>query len=253
MQDLANLLRAMDADIGGPYFVVVFLLLLLCLGALIFFLVTLHKTLESIAPDNRKMVPGLVWLMLIPYFHFIWLFILPGKIADSLAAEFKRRNVVVFEERPGFGTGMAWAFVGLVSVVLGFAGTNMLSVILNIVWLLCGITYWVKIAGFHAKLKESGHWTQYVPPMVYAPYPPQPYAYAPPVYPPVNPYPAPPQYPPPQPYMYPPPVQPPYYPPPQYPPYDPSMPPPPPPFPPPADPNDLSRWAPPVDPTKEKE
>ncbi len=258
MQDLAHLFREMDSGTAGMFLLGILLVLFLCLGALIFFLVTLQKTLESIAPDNRKMMPGLVWLMLIPYFHLVWLFILSGKIGDSLAAEFKRRNIVVFEERPGYGTGMAWAFVGLVSLLLGFAGTNMLSVILNIVWLTCGITYWVKIAGFRAKLAESGHWSQYAAPPVYppyAPFPQHPYDAIPTLYPPVNPYAPPPQFPP-QPYVNQPPAAPPYYPPPyypsaNYPPYNPAMPPPP--FPPPYDPNDLSRWAPPAEPPKEKE
>jgi hypothetical protein len=65
----------------------------------IFYLLTLQNTLSKVSPSNRKMVPGQVWLSLIPLFGMVWQFIVVTRMADSLQAEFRERGITVPEEK----------------------------------------------------------------------------------------------------------------------------------------------------------
>jgi hypothetical protein len=112
---------------------------------LAFFAWTLQKALNRCAPQNRAMTPGLVWLLLIPLFNMVWNFIVVTKVGASLAAEYRARKMPI-EDSPGMALGIAYSilYIGSFIPVLGiFAG---------IACLVCWIIYWVKIAGFSARL-----------------------------------------------------------------------------------------------------
>jgi hypothetical protein len=87
---------------GGAEFVLI--LFALFLIPAIFYLITLQKTLETIVPENRKMPPGQVWLLLIPLFNYIWQFFTVSNIADSIKAECERLNIPINEDRPTYNT-----------------------------------------------------------------------------------------------------------------------------------------------------
>jgi hypothetical protein len=52
--------------------------------ALIFLLITQHRTLLAVQPANRRLIPGFVWLQLIPVFGLIWQFFVARRISASL-------------------------------------------------------------------------------------------------------------------------------------------------------------------------
>jgi len=52
----------------------------------------LQKILNRVAPSNRLMEPGSVWLNLIPVFGFIWGFFIATRIPQSLRNEFRDRG-----------------------------------------------------------------------------------------------------------------------------------------------------------------
>ncbi|MEW6467592.1 MAG: hypothetical protein AB1458_01635 [Bacteroidota bacterium] len=108
----------------------------------IFYCLTLQRTLEAVAPENRKMQPGQVWLLFIPLFHLVWHFFVVSYVADSLRAEFASRGITPDESRPGFG-------IGLAASILWVLGIGFVALIL---W----IIYWVKIAEYKNKLNASG-------------------------------------------------------------------------------------------------
>ncbi|MGL5888340.1 MAG: hypothetical protein ACRC3B_00565, partial [Bacteroidia bacterium] len=122
---------------------------------LILFNILVSKLMKLIAPHNRRMSPGGAWLMLIPLFNLVWQFLMVNHIADSVAAEYRRRGLPLAEDRPAHSIGL-WAcilyFSGLIPIV-GILG-GIASIVLRIV-------YWVKIAGYKNELERSGPWEQF--------------------------------------------------------------------------------------------
>lgn len=102
----------------------------------IFFLLTLQKTLNAISPENRKMSPSNVWLMLVPLFNIVWQFIMVDKIAQSVSAECVRLNIPVTDAKPTYNIGLAWNICNILSFV-PFVG--------GLASLVTFILYWVKV------------------------------------------------------------------------------------------------------------
>jgi hypothetical protein len=149
------------------------LMLLLAIGVIImwiFYLITLSQCLKQCAPHNQRMAPGEVWMVLIPLFGIVWHFIMIGRIADSLAAEFRTRGVQPAEDRPGYNTGLT----ALILLLVPFAG------IVGLVFL--GI-YWKKMSEYKKQLERIPVPFNVVNPNPYPPYG-QGYYQQPPHYPP---------------------------------------------------------------------
>ena len=144
-RDLDNLTGAMLGVLG--------IALLIGLTILILFLLTLQNCLKNVSPENRKMPPANVWLMLIPLFSMIYQFIMVGKIADSLAAEFQKRGITDAEARPGYNIGLAFCICSIAGNVFGrVSGVVELSGLISLGGLVCLIVYWVKIANYSKQL-----------------------------------------------------------------------------------------------------
>jgi len=121
---------------------------LILLIPLVFFLLTLQKALNRVAPERRTMNPPLVWLDIIPLFGVIWNFFIVTALSKSLGAELTARNIP-HENEPGKTIGLVWAALSAACWIPG------LSFLLGIPVLVLWIIYWVKIAGFSAKLAET--------------------------------------------------------------------------------------------------
>ena len=123
--------------------------ILIGLIPMIFYLLTLQNTLNAVSPGNRKMNPGQVWLMLIPFLGAVWQFLVVGWVADSLAAEFHSRNKPVPESRPGYSIGLTYCILFVCGIIPFLGGLASLA------GLVCWIIYWVKIAGYKRELETS--------------------------------------------------------------------------------------------------
>lgn len=122
---------------NDPTFLAIFTVVaFVALGVCIMFLLTLQNTLKAISPLNRRVSPGNVWLMLIPLFNMIYIFILVGNIADSIKAECDMLNVPTKESRPTYGLGLGYAISNIIGLIFSFAGLATL-----VLW----IMYWVKV------------------------------------------------------------------------------------------------------------
>ncbi len=84
-----------------------FVFLAIALIPFIIFLMALQKTMNMISPENRKMPPSNVWLMLIPLFNIVWQFIMVDKIAQSITAECVKLNIPINENKPTYNNGLA--------------------------------------------------------------------------------------------------------------------------------------------------
>ena len=124
----------------------IFFVVLIALIPTIFYLLTLQNTLLKVSPENRKMPPGQVWLTLIPLFGIVWRFIVVNKIADSLQAEFAKRNIRVKEARPGAEIGIAYCVLSVCGIV------PFLGPFCALAALVCWIIYWVRIHEYQQKI-----------------------------------------------------------------------------------------------------
>ena len=127
-------------------FIIIFIIWLI---PRIFYCLTLQNTLNEVSPENRRMSPGQVWLILIPIFGLIWQFLMVGWIADSLAAEFRSRNIQVDEQRPGYNVGLTYCILFACSYVPYLGG------LAGLAGLVCWIIYWVKIANYKSQLRST--------------------------------------------------------------------------------------------------
>lgn len=113
----------------------------------IFYLITLQNTLKAISPENRRMEPGMVWLLLIPLFNIIWNFIVINRMADSIQAELQKKGMSV-TERPAYNVGIAMCIIGCVTWI------PVVGSLASIGGLICWIIYWVKITEFKRKIES---------------------------------------------------------------------------------------------------
>jgi hypothetical protein len=135
-----------------------FVILIAFLSIVALYTLTLYNTLDVIAPINRAIRPGMVWLMMIPFFNLVWHFVIVHKIADSIAGEFRQR-VGQSDFRPGYGTGMIASTAFFISVLISIAApkntpTDMIGGIFSIIGIICGITYWIQIHKYKRKIKQ---------------------------------------------------------------------------------------------------
>ena len=127
----------------------VFIVVAVALIPQILYLLTLQRTLNEVSTENRKMPPSTVWLLLIPLFNIVWNFIVVDKLADSLKAEFSKRNVNNIEERPGYTIGLVY------SILICCCFIPILNIFAGLGAIVCWILYWVKIANFKTLLKQN--------------------------------------------------------------------------------------------------
>jgi len=124
--------------------------LVIGLGIFIMFLLTLQKALSQVAPRNREMEPGQVWLNFIPIFHFYWNFVTVARVSGSLRKEFHDRRLSSDDDTFAYNMGLSWLILNLCSLI------PMIGGLFAIGGLICFIIYWVKISGFSTKLAAEG-------------------------------------------------------------------------------------------------
>ena len=113
--------------------------LLVFIIPLIFFLLTLQNTLKVISFENRKMTPGNVWLIVIPFWGIVWQFVVVNRIADSIKEECIKLNIPVNENRPTYIIGLIYCISSIlfliptIKTIGAFAGL--------ILWIL----YWISV------------------------------------------------------------------------------------------------------------
>lgn len=148
---------------------IIFMLLTLS-GAIavgVFFLLNLQGALSQCAPESRRMPPGQVWLILIPLFGIVWMFVVVSRIADSLAAEFKRRQLPLDSERPGYAVGLVMSIAGCGGIIRNIGKywqiqeLYWMGIVIAFVMIVLMIVYWVQIDGYKKRLIRSGHHSQY--------------------------------------------------------------------------------------------
>jgi hypothetical protein len=147
-----------NAAAGGSMALIIGLacgFLLIAIVIQVFFLLNISKCLSRCRPRNRTIEPGQVWLMFIPLFNIVWQFILVNRVAETLEKEYRSRGWSKSGGDYGKTVGMAFCILTLTTWI-PFLGS-----VLAIVYLVCYIIYWVKIAGYSKELaseKDDEDW-----------------------------------------------------------------------------------------------
>jgi hypothetical protein len=139
-------------------FLIGFVCVIAVIGLVIqtFYCLTLSKALSRCAERNRVMQPGMVWLLFIPCFNYVWVFFIGTQVPDSLKKEFEDRGR---DDGSDYGRSLGlWMAILLVgSVVLSFIPIiGIIGSIGSIVYIVMWIMFWVKIAGYSNQLGEPG-------------------------------------------------------------------------------------------------
>lgn len=141
----------------GSFFLFFILLLIGFIVMYIFFLLTLRNTFKLIQPANRGMQPGEVFLLLIPLFNYVWLFIIVNKLSSSLEKELGSRGMETVP-KPTFGIGLAYAILSLSIPLFTYIFPVAEYVIIAMITVvICFIIYWSSVAGYKRKLESFGH------------------------------------------------------------------------------------------------
>lgn len=155
-------------------------------GVAILFIQSLSRTLEKCSPPSRAMGTGSLWLLLIPLFNRIWLFVVVSNMAKSLSNEFRARGIPSAEAEPGQSEGMIMGITGLGSIAVALAAPS-LGYIAHLIYAVFYGLYWRKInqlsrmldtapapmAGYpmagYPPIAGPPAWPQGYPPQGYAP------------------------------------------------------------------------------------
>jgi hypothetical protein len=132
---------------------ILFFTILLFVVPFVFYLITLQNTLKAISPENRKMPPSQVWFLFIPLFGIVWHFIIVSRMADSIQAESAIREIELKESRPGYSIGLAMCIFSSLSIFSRVIES--LASISALVFLICWVIYWVKIAAYKKQIVYS--------------------------------------------------------------------------------------------------
>jgi hypothetical protein len=143
-------------DLLGAGVVLVFALVMLAGGLLldIFYLLSMSKALNRCSPENRKMSPGMVWLMLVPLLGIVWQYMVVDAVSTSLGLEFRKRGMVLASEKPHFGIGLTSCIANTIYLMtfwIPFVG-SCIGLPTSITGLVCLIIFWVKISGMSNEL-----------------------------------------------------------------------------------------------------
>lgn len=132
----------------GIIIVAVLVFFVISLVIQIFFLLTLHRCLDRVKPENREMEPGMVWLNLIPIFSMGWIFYTIIKIKESLTKEYDSRELQGDGDF-GFAMGLTYAICVCCSAI------PYLGILIALASIVFWIIYWVKIVGYSNELDAN--------------------------------------------------------------------------------------------------
>lgn len=128
-----------DIEYNWTFVMGILTLLVLILIPTIFYLLTLKKALETVNAENRMMAPGKVWLLLIPVFNLVWMFVVVNKIAESFHAECNLLNIPTNETNPTQGIGNIKNILRICTMI------PIIGILAGIGYVVCWIMHWIKV------------------------------------------------------------------------------------------------------------
>ena len=147
------------------------MLILAFLVPAVFFVLTQQNTLRTVRKENRRMLPGLVWLQFIPFFGQIWQFFVVIRIASSAVRQrlsFREDSILGLADgaaedigkRPTLTMGIIYCTLFAINTLYLFTTINptteTIHGVVALVQTVCWIIYWIQLTALKRKLKRSG-------------------------------------------------------------------------------------------------
>lgn len=134
----------MEDAAAGMLLVALAAMAMVMIAPVIFYLLSLQKTLRLAGPNNRRMRPGQVWLNLIPVFNLGWHLYTVLKISETLAVTIGKQS-----GDGGRALGIITSLLAIGCLLPGYR--NGFAIATLIAW----IAYWVKITGYNVYMQRQ--------------------------------------------------------------------------------------------------
>jgi hypothetical protein len=131
-------------DFSWWHWIIVLLVLVILLLPYCLFIGSIQLTLAAVPEDKREMSPGLAWLLLIPLFNIIWIFIVVSKLTQSFRA-LKAAGQLRTPTDASNGVGLAYAILSVLTVLVGWV--PFIGWIIALAAFVLWIIYWVGVVG----------------------------------------------------------------------------------------------------------
>jgi len=117
-----------------------------------FFAFSIVRLLAQIKPENRKIQPGLVWLLVVPGWNLIWNFFVAFRLAESIKKELENRDFDV-QGQPTIVLGLIFSLISISTLFIPVptAATTTSSIIYGVAGmaaLIVFVQYWSKISWY---------------------------------------------------------------------------------------------------------
>lgn len=120
-----------------------------------FYLMTLQNALKAIAPANRKLQPGQVWMMFIPFFNIVFVFIAISRLNESMRLEAPGHRMDS-NFRSTYTLGMVMSVLAVAYFVTMFLDPGgWISGTVGVAAFVCWIMHWMRVADFRRKVEAT--------------------------------------------------------------------------------------------------
>ncbi|HEX4611896.1 MAG TPA: hypothetical protein VH092_27115 [Urbifossiella sp.] len=127
-----------------------------CFGSVLGFilwvglLAALSRLLGRVAPENRRMEPGEVWVNLIPVVNLVWAVVTVERVGESVRAELKARGLA--KKRDAYGKTAGIIALVLIAVVLLLPPAGVVTLPFALIY---AVGYWVQMNGYARRMREE--------------------------------------------------------------------------------------------------
>ncbi len=133
--------EAMAGALAGVLVIGIVVGLAVWLIPTIFYCLSMSKCLRSVPEGQRKLSPGLVWLLLIPLFNLVWNFFVVARVSGSLEAGAKSAGKAI--DGNGWGVGLTFCILSACSIL----PIPLINFLVAVGALVCWIIWWIKAVG----------------------------------------------------------------------------------------------------------
>ncbi|MDF1819509.1 MAG: hypothetical protein P1U54_12775 [Immundisolibacteraceae bacterium] len=134
----------MEDAAAGMLLVALAAMAMVMVAPVIFYLLSLQKSLHLSGKENQRMRPGMVWLNLIPVFNLGWHLYTVLKVGETLSARLGKQG-----GDGGRTLGILTSLLALGCLIPAYR--NYFAIATLVAW----VAYWVRITGYNVFLRDQ--------------------------------------------------------------------------------------------------